>query len=80
MGSKARSTGRGASRQFCCWTQSLLGKAGARDDRGEPRYRRNKFEGGGTRSKRENNVDVDIQTAVHDRERHVLYSRQKSSP
>jgi hypothetical protein len=32
----------------------------------------------GTKSKEENKVD--IQTAVHDRERYMLYSRQKSRP
>jgi hypothetical protein len=77
-GIKARSTGRGASQQFRCWTRSLLGKAGARDARGEPRYRRSKFEGEGTRSKRENNVD--IQTEVYDRERYSLYGNKRTSP
>jgi hypothetical protein len=76
--SKARSTGRGASQQFRCWTRCLLGKAGARDDRGEPRYRRDKIEGGRTSSKRGNNIERRGTSSIF----RLLYmvERRESSP
>jgi hypothetical protein len=74
-GIKRGSKGEGLPGSFAARRRACLDKAVARKDR------RTDDQGASRRYRKEGNkIDkVDIQTAVHDRERYMLYNRQKSS-